>query len=418
MTRKGYLALDVLLATLATPAGLAGTYLGALSLLSSAPKPRPGKTSIRFAVVVPAHNEALCIANTVRSLAEVDYPPANMRIVVVADNCTDETAEVARLAGAEVMTRNDASRRGKGYALHLAFEELLDQRDVKSVQPVDAVVVVDADTVVSPNILQAFAAGLLAGEQVLQATYRVANHDATWRTSLMAVAFACIHDVRSIGRERLGLSTGLRGNGMCFSAEALRLVPHRAASLVEDVEHGLDLGEAGIRVAFVPEASVHAEMPEHAVESASQRERWELGRAKLKRQRLPRLVRRAAVDRDPILADLAIDLAIAPLARVSLVLGAAMVGSSLWRGLVGRWPKAIWPTGVGLVGLVGHVGVGWRQSGTGMAGFRALLHIPGYLLWKLGLRSLRTSGLEKVLVNATGDAEEWVRTKRNSERSQ
>lgn len=420
MPRRGLDALDALAGAVAVPAGLTGAYLGALSLLASPSKPRPAATSVRFAFVVPAHNEALSIGKTIRSLASVDYPQDHRRIVVIADNCTDDTAEVARDAGADVLIRNDSTRRGKGYALDLAFQDLLGA-SASSDDPrgsIDAVVVVDADTSVSSNILQAFAAGLLDGEKVLQASYRVANENATWRTSLMAVAFACMHDVRSLGRERLGLSTGLRGNGMCFSVEALRLVPHRAASLVEDVEHGLDLGEAGIRVAFVHEASVEAEMPERAEESASQRKRWESGRSKLKRTRLPSLVRQAAMKRDPVLADLAIDLAIPPLARVALALGAAFGGSSIWRALTGRWPKAIYPTGIGMVGLLGHVVLGWRQSGTGMTGLRALFHVPKYLWWKVRLRTGGSSTTEKGLVHAAGGADEWVRTKRNAERDQ
>ncbi len=413
MIRRVSTAFDLISTALAVPAGLAGSYLGLLSVLASSPKPRPGDTSLRFTFVVPAHNESLSIAHTVRSLAGVDYPSDQMRIVVVADNCTDDTADVARAAGADVLVRTNEAQRGKGYALALAFAQLLDPGP-NAASP-DAVVVVDADTVVSSNILQAFAAALREGEQVLQATYRVGNHDATWRTSLMAVAFTCIHDVRSIGRERLGLSTGLRGNGMCFSTEALRLVPHHAASLVEDVEHGLDLANAGIRVAFVHEATVEAEMPERAEESASQRDRWERGRTKLKRERLPGLVRKAVAQRDPVLADLAVDLAIAPLARLSMFLGVGLLTSAIGRVWIGRWPKALWPTLAGVLGLVGHVGVGWQKSGTGIAGVRALFHVPGYILWKLRLRPNGSSGAEKGLVKSSPDAEEWVRTKRNSE---
>ena len=97
----------------------------------------------------------------------------------------------------------------------------------------------DADTLVSPNLLRAFAARLDAGAAAVQARYGVRNPDASWRTRLMAIAFALFHDLRSLGRERLGLSAGLRGNGMCFSTRLLREVPHQAFSVVEDLEYGL-----------------------------------------------------------------------------------------------------------------------------------------------------------------------------------
>jgi 1,2-diacylglycerol 3-beta-glucosyltransferase len=267
--------------------------------------------------------------------------------------------------------------------------------------------------------LQAFGARLREGEHALQATYRVANDDATWRTTLMAVAFTCIHDVRSIGRERLHLSTGLRGNGMCFSAHALRTVPHKAASLVEDVEHGLDLAAEGIRVAFVHEATVKAEMPERAEESASQRTRWEQGRAKLRKQRLVSLVRDAIAKRDPILADLAIDIAIPPLARILLMLGGSLGGGVVVRVLTGRWPRFIQPAFAGTVGLGAHVAMGWKRSGTGVAGLKALMQVPAYMLWKLGLRpsvSAKAGDSQKKLGNDNDNAEEWVRTTRNAER--
>jgi 1,2-diacylglycerol 3-beta-glucosyltransferase len=404
--------------TASIPAGLAGAYLGFLSVLSSPPKPRAGDTSLSFAFVVPAHNEELSIAQTIRSLAVVDYPVQRRRIVVVADNCSDDTAQVARNAGAEVIVRNNTTKRGKGYALDLAFSELLKPID-PSVGVPDAVVVVDADTTVSPNILQAFGARLRVGEHALQATYRVANDDATWRTTLMAVAFTCMHDVRSIGRERLRLSTGLRGNGMCFSAHALRTVPHKAASLVEDVEHGLDLAAQGIRVAFVHEATVKAEMPERAEESASQRTRWEQGRTKLRKERLVPLVREAITKRDPVRADLAIDIAIPPLARLVMLLGATLGGGAVVRVLTGRWPRFVQPAFVGTAGLGAHVAMGWRRSGTGAAGLKALLQVPTYLFWKIGLGpsgSAKTGDSQKRLGNDNANAEEWVRTTRNAER--
>jgi 1,2-diacylglycerol 3-beta-glucosyltransferase len=408
-------ALGVVATVGSIPAGLAGTYLGFLSLLSSPPKARRGDTSLSFAFVVPAHNEELSIAQTVRSLHAVDYPESRRRIVVVADNCSDKTASVARNAGAEVFERNDTTKRGKGYALDVAFVKLLEASETTP----DAVVVVDADTMVSPNILQAFAARLIEGEHALQATYRVANDDASWRTTLMAVAFTCMHDVRSIGRERLKLSTGLRGNGMCFSAHALRTVPHKAASLVEDVEHGLDLAAVGIRVAFVHEATVKAEMPERAEESASQRTRWEQGRTKLRKQRLLPLVREAITKRDPIRADLAVDIAIPPLARLVLLLGGSVGAGTVVRVLTGRWPKFVIPSLAGTVGLGTHVAMGWKRSGTGLAGLKALLQVPGYVLWKLGLGAStprKTGESQKGLGNSGSDAEEWIRTTRNAER--
>ena len=399
------------------PTAIAAAYLGVLAVAANGLPRSPHGVSIRFVVVVPAHNEELSIGSTVRDLAQIDYPASLFRIVVVADNSTDGTAREAEKAGAEVLTRNDPSRRGKGYALEYAFDRLLNDAD----RPVDAVVVVDADTTVSPNLLRAFAGRLAAGESALQASYQVANGEATWRTALMSVAFACMHDVRSVGRERLGLSTGLRGNGMCFSVRALREVPHRATSLVEDVEHGLDLAAANIRVAFVHDAWVKAEMPEHSEEASSQRQRWERGRSKLRRERLTGLVSTAVGKRDLMTADLAADLAIPPLATLALAVGASSAAASGISVVSRNLSKTAVVSMIGIVGLGGHVAKGWKVSGTGTSGLHALLHVPRYILWKLGLAqaatssTIRVGNAKKDLGNGQPGAEEWIRTTRNAE---
>lgn len=145
-------------------------------------------------------------------------------------------------------------------------------------------VVVDADSIVSPNLLHAFAVRLHAGEIAVQADYGVRNPLASWRTRLMTVALTIFHRVRGIARERMGLSAGLRGNGMCFSRACLSRFPHEAHGLVEDVEYGITLGLGGARIAYADEARVLGEMVSSASSSESQRARWESGRASLKRE--------------------------------------------------------------------------------------------------------------------------------------
>ncbi|HET6345079.1 MAG TPA: glycosyltransferase family 2 protein, partial [Myxococcota bacterium] len=166
----------------------AALYLGLLAVLARPTRPPADvPPTVRFAVVVPAHNEQDQIAQTVASLKAVDYPADRFKVVVVADNCNDETAARAAAAGADVMQRTDETLRGKGYALEHAFDRLLAGNEA------DALVVIDADTVVSKNLLRAFAARIVAGELAVQAEYGVRNPDASWRTRLMAVALAMFH---------------------------------------------------------------------------------------------------------------------------------------------------------------------------------------------------------------------------------
>jgi 1,2-diacylglycerol 3-beta-glucosyltransferase len=381
----------------ALPVLLAAGYLLLLTLFS-APRPTPADASrtARFDLIIPAHDEEAGIAATVRSLRHVDYPVELRRLIVVADNCRDETAKRAREAGAEVLERRDPERRGKGYALELAFERSL------AAEFADAVVVVDADTVVSSNLLRVFSAHLGAGATAVQAHYRVRNAEASWRTRLMSIAFALFHAVRSQGRERLGLSAGLRGNGMCFTTGLLREVPHRAFSIVEDLEYGIRIGLAGHRVHYAAEAEALGDMVAGAGGSGSQRRRWEGGRFQMAREHALPLLRRAVAARSALLLDLALDLLVPPLAYLGAgaALGVAAAAGLSW--IAGRPLGVLWAFAAALAALALYVARGWWLSGTGLRGLGALLYAPVYLAWKVWL-GLRGGGAK---------AGEWVRTRR------
>ena len=387
--------LDLLLAAASAPVALAASYLLGATLLSARrsepPSPDPAR---RFRFVVPAHNERAGIAATVESLLGVDYPEELREVVVVADNCQDDTAVQARAAGAIVLERNDLQLRGKGYALHHAFE--------RTPESVDAVVVIDADTLVSRNILRAFAARRELGADAMQADYAVRNPNASWRTRLIAIAFGSFHIVRSRAREALGLSCGLRGNGMCFSRALLQKVPHDAFSVVEDVEYGIRLGEAGYRVHYADEAHVYGEMVSTASAASSQRRRWEEGRSELVRRHALRLLGAGVRRKDRVLFDLALDLLIPPLSRIAAaaVLGlGASLGLSLLSG-VPALSAASW--GFSLVSVGVYVIRGWSVSGTGLRGLVDLACAPIYVVWKFSLRFRRPERPTST----------WVRTER------
>jgi 1,2-diacylglycerol 3-beta-glucosyltransferase len=393
-------ALDMVLCLLALPLVAATGYLFILTLFSRRLRPPPAvEPRLRFDVVVPAHDEEKGIARTVASLRALAYPEALRRIVVVADNCSDRTAEEATRAGADVLERTDTERRGKGYALAYAFERSL--ADGKAA----AIVVIDADTVVAPHLLTAFAARIAAGAQSVQARYGVSNALAAWRTRLMALALALFHDLRSQARERLGLSCGLRGNGMCFTADMLRRVPHEAFSVVEDLEYGIRLGEAGVRIHYAAEAEVLGEMVSSEAASRSQRRRWEGGRLTLARRHGLRLLGAGLARRDPIRIDLALDLFVPPLSWLAIwgALGAAAsIAASLHAGSPAA-SCALW--GVAWAFLAAYVARGWWLAGLGARGVLDLLWIPVYVVWKVTL-ALRRSRHAK-------DA--WVRTAREGE---
>lgn len=378
------------------------TYLFGLCV-AAAPLPRRDEGRpplLRFDIVVPAHDEEAGLAATIASLKALDYPDDRYRIIVVADNCADATARVAAAAGAVVVERRDPELRGKGYALAHAFERVL--RDAIA----DAVVVIDADSVASPNLLTAFARRFQDGAAAVQATYGVRNPEASWRTRLMVIALALFHVLRSLGRERLGLSTGLRGNGMGFSCEVLRLIPHDSSSLVEDVEYGLKLGRAGHRVHYVPEARVLGDMPSQGRAARSQRLRWELGRRALGRAEGTSLLLEGLARRDAILLDLALDLLAPPLTPLALAAAAGTVAAAAWYGAFGGSPALMAPWLLSACFIAVYVARGVAMSGVGARGLLALLWAPVYVVWRIGVW----------LGPAVRTRNEWIRTARDGER--
>lgn len=388
------IALEILLVAIALPAVFASAYLAIATLLSGALRvpPRSSQT-LRFDVIVPAHNEAGIIARTVASLRRLDWPADCFRILVVADNCTDETASVARAAGAEVLERRDTLRRGKGYALEFAFTASAGRNWAS------AVVVVDADAEVSPNLLEAFAARIERGEQAIQAHYGVLNPHASWRTRLITIAKGSFHIVRSRARERLALSCGVRGNGWCVTHALLKQVPYRCFSLTEDLEYGIAIGMAGVRVAYADEAHSDADMVSGEQLARSQRQRWEDGRFQLVRSKTLPLLAAAISRRSAICLDLALDLAVLPLSYVALNVVALLLVS----GLALSYPQFkpfFWIAIACAVALITYVLRGWQVSGVGARGLWDLARAPGFLVWKV------------LLLLRPRKSRAWVRTDR------
>ncbi|HUR40006.1 MAG TPA: glycosyltransferase family 2 protein [Verrucomicrobiae bacterium] len=375
---------ELMLAVIAAPALVASTYLLVLTLLSARlPLPPRSRRRLRFHVVVPARNEASTIARSLASLRQLDWPTDRFRLLVVADNCDDNTAALARGAGARVLERCDPSRRGKGYALQLAFEVS------RETEWADAVAVVDSDSEVSPNLLEAFAARIESGAGVVQAHYGVLAPELSWRTRLIAIAHGAFHSLRSRARERLGLSCGLRGNGWCITHEMLGLVPYAAFSMTEDLEYGIALGLAGHRVHYAPEAHANADMAVDSTIARGQRQRWEGGRFALLRSKAWPLLRATVHRRSTVCLDLALDLLVLPLSYVTLnvlLLAATAAVAMAWHPGLQAW---LWAAVACTGALLIYVLRGVQLSGRGMAGLRDLLAAPLFLLWKLSLLALR-----------------------------
>ena len=385
---------NTVLTLLAIPALLSCAYLLVLTLLSArTPVPPRSTGKLRFDVVVPAYNEESGIESTVRSLLAVKWDAQRMRVHVVADNCTDKTAEIAMAAGAHVIVRNNLELRGKGYAVAHAFAKLLAE------DWADAVVVVDADAVVSENLLEAYAARIEAGESAVQAHHGIRNPMVSWRTRLITVAQGAFHIVRSRARERLGLSCGIRGNGWCVTKQLLQNVPYKSFSLTEDIEYGIAIGRAGHRVAYADEAFANAEMVTSASIAERQRQRWESGRFEMIRKHSLGMLQMAMRTRSAVCLDLALDLLVLPLSYVLINTVALLVLAVVLSLLVPAVLGWAWVAVACICALLLHVLRGWQVSKTGIRGFTALAYVPGFVLWKIIIMMRRKTS-------------EWVRTER------
>lgn len=233
--------------------------------------------SRRFVILVPAHNEELGLPATLTSLLHLDYPKELFEVLVISDNCSDQTAAVARASGVSVIERQDSQKKSKGYALEYALG-ILQARP----EPLDAVVIIDADTRVEAQLLEVFAGELARGHDWIQAYYSVSNPDENLKTAMLTYAFALFNGVWLLGQDRLGLGSALRGNGMCFSWSGLARCPWQSYGLAEDLEFSWYLRLRGEKVVFTAAARVFGEMIAGEDQAAaSQRQRWEHGRKSL-----------------------------------------------------------------------------------------------------------------------------------------
>ncbi len=358
----------------------------------SAPVAGPGLR--RFAILVPAHDEELVIARLLRSLQALDYPAEWFDVCVVADNCSDSTASIARRFGARVYERVNDVERAKGFALRWLLARLRAEG-----RAYDAYVVLDADTVVQPNLLRALDARLEAGSQVVQVHYSVLNAHASAVAGLRYAALAAVHYLRPLGRSAFGLSAGLKGNGMCFAAPVLDRFAWNWFTLAEDVEFHLALVHAGLRVDFAPETTVLADMPVTLAQAASQNQRWERGRLQLVRSHVPRLLLDGLRLRSWLRVDAAVEQLLPPLS-VPVALGGALLVISL---LVEAPPAALL-AGLGLLAQLVYLAAALLLVRAPLKAYLALSSAPVYIAWKVGVYA-------HSMVNTRASA--WIRTARS-----
>ncbi len=352
----------------------------------------------RVAVLIPAHNEASEIGRTLGSI--LAQTRDGDRVIVIADNCEDSTAEIARGVDqrVEVLERRDDERRGKGFALDFGLRSL-------ESDPPDIVIMFDADGQISPGGIDALAAQAARTGRPAQAVYLMETPASpSPRDAVSALAFLVKNLVRPTGLVRLGAPVLLTGTGMAFPWAVIRKAPMASGNIVEDMQLGLDLAVAGHAPLLCEDALVTGSLPAADAAATSQRTRWEHGHLRTLVTQTPRLVGQAVRQGRPSLLALAAEVAVPPLSLLAAaMLGVFIVGSLA--AAAGAWAQpaisAFW-TGV-LVLLA--TGVAWWRFGRDRIPASALLAAPKYILWKIPLYAKFVFDPQRT----------WVRTAREAE---
>ncbi|MCX7020426.1 MAG: glycosyltransferase family 2 protein [bacterium] len=399
------LVLEILLFVPAVPLMVWNVYLALLGLAASLGYSRrfdgidtdpPHHDPLMFLTVIPAHNEENQIgkvaANVLMRLEEDGFA---QRVVVIADNCADKTADAARQAGAEVIERVNPEERGKGYALRYAQDYLMKRTDW------NVMVVVDADSELSAGFFKALQQAFARGANAVQGYYSALRPGRHWRARLLEVAWSVFNYLRPFGRTCIGATSGLFGNGFALSRASLQEVPFTSQSIAEDVEHCLYLLEKGICVRFAPGAVVRARVEEHESSARTQRVRWESGRFTLAGKWIPRLLSRQDITIRAYLRHLeaALDLSLPP-----LIVYAGMIAIMFVFSLIIGFYLL---TGICLCMLIALVFIiveGVLLAGVPLSHLASVIWAPWYLLWKI-LLYLKPSFWKQTT---------WIRTDRDS----
>ncbi|MCX7841782.1 MAG: glycosyltransferase, partial [Clostridia bacterium] len=255
----------------------------------------------RFAVIIAAHNEELVIGHIIDSLLRQSYPKNLYDIFVIADNCTDKTAEIAEQHGAKVYKRFNNEERGKGYALEWMFNKIFAMEN-----KYDAISVFDADNLVTSNFLFEMNKRLCQGHKVVQGYIDSKNPFDSWITCSYSIAFWLSNRIFQLPRYYLGLSCGLCGTGFCIDIEVLKQIGWGATCLTEDLEFTMKLGLHNMKVAWAHEAVVYDEKPITLKQSWNQRKRWMQGHADCAARFLLPLFRKAFNEGDLTAFDCAV----------------------------------------------------------------------------------------------------------------
>jgi cellulose synthase/poly-beta-1,6-N-acetylglucosamine synthase-like glycosyltransferase len=334
------------------------------------------RNALRVVVLIPAYDEATVLRRTLEGvLPELG---AGDQVLVVADNCTDDTAAIARASGAEVLERVDPKRRGKGFALDAGIAHL-------AASPPDVVVVLDADCHVVPGSIRRLAdCASRFGRPAQAEDLLTVPERATPLARVSALAFLVRNHVRPTGLRHLGLPCHLMGTGMAFPWNVIRDAPAAGPHLAEDIQMGIALASLGFAPMYCPGARITSSSPERASAARGQRRRWEHGHMSTLLDRAPRLIWRGLARRQPHLLTMGLDLIVPPLALlVVLLLGGIALALAFTHGRGSTAPLMLFSSALILV--LGAVFIAWFRFGRTTLPARYIALVPLYVAWKIPL---------------------------------
>jgi glycosyltransferase involved in cell wall biosynthesis len=354
-------------------------------------------TRARVGVLVPAHDEQVALPAIVpiiqRQLRDGD------RLLVVADNCSDDTAVLAKRLGAEVAVRTDPTKRGKGFALDHGIRHFADDAP-------EIVVVIDADCVLSDFAIDRLAEICLATNRPVQSLYLMLSGPAAPAvTRLREFAWRVKNEIRPRGLRSLGLPCHLMGTGMAFPWELIARANLATGALVEDLQLGLELAAAGHSPMFCPAAVVTSEFPVTDEGSRTQQRRWEQGHLGLIAAEIPGLLLTAVRRRNVDLLVLALDAAVPPLSLLAMMVLSMLVLGAGARAL-GAGSAAFFISLTAFLGLIVATTGCWLKVGRDLLPPSSAFTIAGALLRKIPF-------YWRILIRR--DRSGWVRTDRRKQ---
>lgn len=329
-----------------------------------------------LAVLIPAHNEASEIGGTLQMI----LPQLNKQdqLVVVADNCEDNTADIARMWGAVAIARSDTEKRGKGYALDFGLNYL-------AAQPPEVVIMIDADCRVQSQTIELLACRAYQQNRPVQAAYTMQKPACgSPKITISTLAFLVKNLARPWGLARMGLPIMLTGTGMAFPWSIIQTCSLATSNIVEDMQLGIDLAIAGYPPIFCPEAHVIGSLPRQDEVAQRQRTRWEHGHLRTLLTQVPKLIKQAILQPSFQLFMLALDLLIPPLSLLVMILTFSLLLAILSILMGGSWiPLMLLILAMCLI-LLGTFQA-WFKFGRIIIKPRDFLAIPWYVMWKVPL---------------------------------